>query len=133
MEEHTIILTDDNDIYTFGFNHYQQCSVEIKGLHMFEPYLLKKSEIGINKGLIIQLIAGSYSTLRFITNCECECFVYNILNCLQNHSVYGNNYPLTIRIWKPDGCFTFCHLFPLFPIRNVKHRTWDFRSCFVQC
>eukprot|EP01084_Bolivina_argentea_P123208 218345_1 len=64
---HTVVLNESNQIYTFGFNRYKQCSVIMKVRYIYEPYLLKKSEIGITKGSVIQIVAGSYSTL-VVTN-----------------------------------------------------------------
>eukprot|EP01083_Nonionella_stella_P044838 120637_1 len=64
---HSVVLSTNNDVWTFGFNRYQQCSIAVKKRYIFEPYLLKKSEIGITKGSIVQIIAGSYSTL-IVTN-----------------------------------------------------------------
>eukprot|EP01084_Bolivina_argentea_P012407 23254_1 len=63
---HTLILTNENKLYSVGNNNYCQCTNQIKQESIIWPYLISKKEIGVNDNDIIQrVIAGNLSTFVF--------------------------------------------------------------------
>ena len=65
---HTVLLTNNNNIITFGNNKYKQCSVLNKKDKIATPYYMNKSkEIGIDSDSFIErVIALNFETIIII-------------------------------------------------------------------
>ena len=63
---HSLLLTNDNKLYSVGNNSYYQCSNQVHQESIMWPYLLDKDEIGIDhKTTIERMVAGALTTFVF--------------------------------------------------------------------
>ena len=63
---HSLFLTEDNEIYTCGYNENGECSISDKSVSwkLFPVYHLKREEIGVDENCrIAAVIAGFQTTL----------------------------------------------------------------------
>ena len=67
--EHNVLLTANNNVVTFGYNEYNQCSwILSKDENINKPYILnKEKEIGIkNVEFVEKVFAFSWNTIIII-------------------------------------------------------------------
>ena len=67
-ESHTVVLTDRNNVYSWGLNRYCQCSVLLGYGPVVRPYLMdKENEIGIGKEeYIAKVLASKNGTIIIV-------------------------------------------------------------------
>eukprot|EP01084_Bolivina_argentea_P291475 500955_1 len=67
-DSHTVLLSDNNDVITFGDNSFFQCSSLMNCETILEPYIVSKSkEIGISESCFIEkVMAVIESTIVFV-------------------------------------------------------------------
>eukprot|EP01083_Nonionella_stella_P096617 271665_1 len=67
-DNHTLILTKDNRVYTFGLNDHYQCSSFCDENCVDVPYWLQREEIGIPQNCFISRVIGGISTTLIMTH-----------------------------------------------------------------
>ena len=66
---HSALLTTTNEVYTFGYNGHNECSIRDNNEEIDFPYHLTRDEIGIDKDCRIEsVITGYQSTLIVVAD-----------------------------------------------------------------
>ena len=67
-EDHTVLLTNQNQVITFGDNTYHKCSSMVKAERILEPHIVSKTkEIGILETSFVEnVLALNNTTLIFM-------------------------------------------------------------------
>ena len=65
---HSIILCQNEKVFTFGNNSFKKCSSKISDRHICNPYLLTKQEIGIDHKDHIIKVMGSGGLTVIVVN-----------------------------------------------------------------